>query len=59
MYRWLEHLGENPSRRKDGSEVSASDPIVLPPKVGVVMEHVMKPYMGRSSGTYVLGLLLR
>jgi len=72
MYRWLEHQGQGqgpPSRGldrptdqgEDGKqqESGVAGAVALPPKVGAVMEHIMKPYVGGSNGTQVLGLLLR
>ncbi len=57
MYSWLVEQGEvHREMGESGDEVSLSS---LPPEVGTVVEHVLKPYVGGSKGTQVLGLLLR
>lgn len=64
MYKWLEEQGEFHSRKEKGvgpeekgeGVVSMSS---LPPMVSTMIGHILEPYLMKSGGRCVLGLLLR
>ena len=64
MYKWLEEQGEFHSKKDTGvgSEENGEgvDSLsTLPPMVSRILSSILEPYLVKSGGRFVLGLLLR